>query len=227
MGWWRLGRPGVAVILRLVAEGRLALSDTLERRLPGILPTATRSVSASCSITPAGWPTARPPSNRRCTRPAGTPPRLDPTGADRPGGCRPTTPASPARHLAATACPAAPAGTRSTARCWISPSRTPRTPGRPAGCCHPGLLAEMRTTVAVPHGSIPLPLYDRHGLGLWRSRRPPGAWSATPAVRPLVLEPGRALVTGERASRRARPTPLDLRLRLYQRTAEVAHAPSA
>jgi len=27
-----------AVVLRLVAEGRLGLSDTLERRLPGILP---------------------------------------------------------------------------------------------------------------------------------------------------------------------------------------------
>jgi D-alanyl-D-alanine carboxypeptidase len=38
----------------------------------------------------------------------------------------------------------------------------------------PGLLAEMRTTVAVPPGSIPLPLYDRYGLGLLEVETPAG-----------------------------------------------------
>jgi hypothetical protein len=38
----------------------------------------------------------------------------------------------------------------------------------------PRLLAEMRTTVAVPPGSIPLPLYDRYGLGLLEVETPAG-----------------------------------------------------
>jgi D-alanyl-D-alanine carboxypeptidase len=38
----------------------------------------------------------------------------------------------------------------------------------------PGLLAEMRTTVAVPPGSIPLPFYDRYGLGLLEVETPAG-----------------------------------------------------
>ena len=188
MGWWRLGRPGVAVILRLVAEGRLALSDTLERRLPGILPTATRSVSASCSITPAGWPTTRPPSKRRCTRPAGTPPRLDPTGADRPGGRPLIVEAVTGNPLDKELdhCILGPLGLRGT---WL-PTHDPRIPSpasrgyslprRPSGdtldgpllditvqdpshawaaggLLPPGLLAEMRTTVAVPHRFHPTP----------------------------------------------------------------------
>ena len=37
-----------------------------------------------------------------------------------------------------------------------------------------GLLAEMRTTVAVPPGSIPLPVYDRYGLGLLEVGTPAG-----------------------------------------------------
>jgi D-alanyl-D-alanine carboxypeptidase len=37
-----------------------------------------------------------------------------------------------------------------------------------------GLLAEMTTTVAVPPGSIPLPLYDRYGLGLLEVETPAG-----------------------------------------------------
>ena len=38
----------------------------------------------------------------------------------------------------------------------------------------PGLLAEMRTTIPVPPGSIPLPLYDRYGLGLLELETPAG-----------------------------------------------------
>jgi D-alanyl-D-alanine carboxypeptidase len=38
----------------------------------------------------------------------------------------------------------------------------------------PGLQAEMRTTVVVPPGSIPLPLYDRYGLGLLEVETPAG-----------------------------------------------------
>jgi D-alanyl-D-alanine carboxypeptidase len=38
----------------------------------------------------------------------------------------------------------------------------------------PGLLAEMRTTIPVPPGSIPLPLYDRYGLGLLEVETPAG-----------------------------------------------------
>jgi D-alanyl-D-alanine carboxypeptidase len=38
----------------------------------------------------------------------------------------------------------------------------------------PGLLVEMRTTIAVPPGSIPLPLYDRYGLGLLEVKTPAG-----------------------------------------------------
>ena len=38
----------------------------------------------------------------------------------------------------------------------------------------PGLLAEMLSTVPVPPGSIPLPLYDRYGLGLLEMGTPAG-----------------------------------------------------
>jgi D-alanyl-D-alanine carboxypeptidase len=38
----------------------------------------------------------------------------------------------------------------------------------------PQLLAEMTTMVAVPPGSIPLPLYDRYGLGLLEVETPAG-----------------------------------------------------
>jgi D-alanyl-D-alanine carboxypeptidase len=39
----------------------------------------------------------------------------------------------------------------------------------------PPLLAEMTTMVAVPPGSIPLPLYDRYGLGLLEVETPAGS----------------------------------------------------
>ena len=38
----------------------------------------------------------------------------------------------------------------------------------------PGLLAEMLSTIPVPPGSIPLPLYDRYGLGLLEMGTPAG-----------------------------------------------------
>jgi D-alanyl-D-alanine carboxypeptidase len=42
------------------------------------------------------------------------------------------------------------------------------------GLLPPPLLAEMTTMVAVPPGSIPLPLYDRYGLGLLEVETPAG-----------------------------------------------------
>jgi hypothetical protein len=45
---------------------------------------------------------------------------------------------------------------------------------RVAGCYQPGLLAEMLPTVMVPPGAIPLPLYDRYGLGLLETETPAG-----------------------------------------------------
>ena len=50
----------------------------------------------------------------------------------------------------------------------------------------PGLLAEMLSTVPVPPGSIPLPLYDRYGLGSWRWGRPLAAWSASSVGSPAI-----------------------------------------
>ena len=38
----------------------------------------------------------------------------------------------------------------------------------------PRLLAEMLSTVTVPPGSVPLPLYDRYGLGLLEVETPAG-----------------------------------------------------
>ena len=38
----------------------------------------------------------------------------------------------------------------------------------------PGLLAEMLPTVTIPPGSIPLPMYDRYGLGLLEVETPAG-----------------------------------------------------
>jgi D-alanyl-D-alanine carboxypeptidase len=79
------------------------------------------------------------------------------------------------------------------APCWTSPSRTLRGPGAAGALVSTlpdltrffrallggrllpaGLLAEMTTTVAVPSGSIPLPLYDRYGLGLLEVETPAG-----------------------------------------------------
>jgi D-alanyl-D-alanine carboxypeptidase len=48
----------------------------------------------------------------------------------------------------------------------------------------PPLLAEMTTMVEVPPGSIPIPLYDRYGLGLLEVETPAGPCSATPAASP-------------------------------------------
>jgi D-alanyl-D-alanine carboxypeptidase len=48
----------------------------------------------------------------------------------------------------------------------------------------PGLLAEMRTNAAVPPAPSRCPSTTATAWGCWRSRRPPGAWSATPAGSP-------------------------------------------
>jgi len=87
-----LTKPLVAtVVLQLVAEGRLSLTDTLEQRLPGILPygdrVSIRQLLNHTSGVPHDWATIE---RTLYGSPTGTPPRLDPAGASRPGG-RPTT----------------------------------------------------------------------------------------------------------------------------------------
>ena len=102
-------------------------------------------------------------------------------------------PASRARRRAATACPAARAGDA------LDGPLLDVTLQNPSHACAagalvsdlqdltgffrallsgrllpPGLLAEMRTTAAVPPGSIPLPFYDRYGLGLLEVQTPAG-----------------------------------------------------
>ena len=47
------------VVLQLVGEGKLSLDDTVERRLPGVVPNGTGSRSVSCSTTRAASPTSR------------------------------------------------------------------------------------------------------------------------------------------------------------------------
>jgi D-alanyl-D-alanine carboxypeptidase len=177
-----------AVVLRLVAEGRLALSDTLEGRLPGTLPYGDRvSVGRLLNHT-GGVPHNAGPvertlyGSRQGRLRSWSPRELVALVADRPPDFPPGTawaysntgyillglvveavtgnplaqeldrcilgplglagtslptdaPASRARRRAATACPAARAGTRWTACCSTSPSRTPRTPGRRARWC--------------------------------------------------------------------------------------------
>ena len=79
------------VVLQLVAEGRLSLSDTLERWLPAILPYGDRitihQLLNHTSGVPDYWAAVEPDA---VWVPAGTPPRVDPTSAGRPGG-RPAT----------------------------------------------------------------------------------------------------------------------------------------
>jgi D-alanyl-D-alanine carboxypeptidase len=57
------------VVLQLVAEGRLALSDTLEGRLPGVLPYGDQVTIGQLLNHTGGVPTTRRPSNARCTGP--------------------------------------------------------------------------------------------------------------------------------------------------------------
>jgi D-alanyl-D-alanine carboxypeptidase len=235
-----------AVVLRLVAEGRLALSDTLERRLPGSLPyggqVSIRQLLNHTSGVPQNTATVEQtlyasPQGRLH---AWSPQELIALVADRPPDFPPGTAWSYSNTgyillglivEAATGNPLdqeldrrvfGPLGLRGT---WLpthapglpSPaSRGYSLPRSPSGevldgplldvtvqnpswawaagglvstledlagffrallggrLLPPGLLAEMRTTVAVPPGSIPLPFYDRYGLGLLEVETPAG-----------------------------------------------------
>jgi D-alanyl-D-alanine carboxypeptidase len=235
-----------AVVLRLVAEGRLSLSDTLERRLPGILPygdqVSIRQLLNHTAGVPHNWV---PVEETLYASPQGrlhawTPQELIALVANRPPDFPPGSSWSYSNTgyillglivEAATGNPLdreldrwvfEPLGLRGT---WLpthatdipSPaSRGYSLPRSPSGdvldgplldvtvqdpswawaagglvsnlqdlvrffrallggrLLPPGLLAEMRTTVAVPPGSIPLPLYDRYGLGLLEVATPAG-----------------------------------------------------
>jgi D-alanyl-D-alanine carboxypeptidase len=240
-----------SVVLQLVAEGRLSLSDTLERWLPAILPYGDRVTihqllnHTSCSTTPAACPTTGRPSNGRCMGPgrdasARGPhkrwPAWWPTShraSRRPAWSYSNTgyvllglivEAATGNTLARELgrCIFGPLGLRDTLLPGNSPgipspaSRGYSLPLSPQGevitgplldftaqnpswawaagalvstledlghffrallggrLLPPRLLAEMLSTVTVPPGSIPLPLYDRYGLGLLEVETPAG-----------------------------------------------------
>jgi D-alanyl-D-alanine carboxypeptidase len=235
-----------AVVLRLVAEGRLALSDTLERRLPGTLPYGDQVTIRQLLNHTSGVPhNAAPVERTLYASPQGrlhawTPRALVALVADRPPDFPPGTAWSYSNTgyvLLGLIVEAATGSTldRELDRRLLGPlglrgSRLPtHSPGIPgpgsrgyslprgpsgevldgplldvtsqnpshawaAGgmvsdlqdltgffrallvgrVLPPGLLAEMRATVAVPPGSIPLPLYDRYGLGLLEVETPAG-----------------------------------------------------
>ena len=233
-------------VLRLVAEGRLALSDTLEGRLPGILPYGDRVSVRQLLNHTGGVPHNAGPvertlyGSRQGRLRAWSPRELVALVADRPPDFPPGTAwaysntgyillglvveavtGNPlARELdrcilgplglAGTSLPTDAPGLPSPASRGYS---LPRGPGGDAldgplldvtlqnpshawaagglvsdlqdltgffrallggRLLPPGLLAEMRTTAAVPPGSIPLPFYDRYGLGLLQVQTPAG-----------------------------------------------------
>jgi D-alanyl-D-alanine carboxypeptidase len=235
-----------AVVLRLVAEGRLGLSDTLERRLPGILPygdqVSIRQLLNHTGGVPHDWATieralyASPPGRLHAWTPqelialvAGRPLDFPPGTAwaysntgyillgliveaatgnpldqelDRcilgPLGLRHTYLPGDARELPVPmsrgySLRVGPGGevldgplldftVQNPSWAWAAGALVSDLEdlvgffrallgGR---LLPPGLLAEMRTTVAVPPGSIPLPLFDRCGLGLLEVETPAG-----------------------------------------------------
>jgi D-alanyl-D-alanine carboxypeptidase len=143
------------VVLQLVAEGRLSLQDTVARWLPGILPYGDQVTIEQLLRHTSGVPDYAPelvvallsgPRQARFRR--WTPQELVGLVADQPpdfppgvscgrSGCatpssRSTLMACPAPRHAATACRSAPRGSCWRARCWTSPSTTPRHGGRQA-----------------------------------------------------------------------------------------------
>jgi D-alanyl-D-alanine carboxypeptidase len=236
-----------AVVLQLVGEGRLSLSDTVERRLPGVLPAAGEVTVRQLLGHTGGVPdyvTAIYPTlygSRQGRLHAWTPRELTGLVAGQPPRFPPGTSWSYSNTgyvllglmvEAATGHPLAeelarrvfePLAMRGTS----FPVDTPRFPGPgsrgyslpqgPDGAVldgplldftvqcpswawaaggvvsdlddlgrflgalvagrllPPPLLAAMRTTVAVPPESIPLPLFQRYGLGLLETEVP-GGW---------------------------------------------------
>jgi D-alanyl-D-alanine carboxypeptidase len=235
-----------AVVLRLVAEGRLGLSDILEDRLPGILPYGDQVSVRQLLNHTGGVPHNAEPvertlyASRQGRLRAWSPRELVALVADRPPDFPPGTAwtysntgyillgliveavtGNPLAKeldrcilgplgLAGTSLPIDAPGIPSPASRGYS---LPRGPGGDAldgplldvtlqnpshawaaggmvsdlqdltdffrallsgRLLPPGLLAEMRTTVAVPPGSIPLPFYDRYGLSLLEVQTPAG-----------------------------------------------------
>jgi D-alanyl-D-alanine carboxypeptidase len=252
-----------AVVLRLVAEGRLGLSDTLEGRLPGILPygdqVSVRQLLNHTGGVPHDWATIERAlyGSRQGRLRDWSPQDLVALVADRPPDFPPGSSWSYSNTgyillglivEAATGnpldqeldrCILGPLGLRHT----YLPGDARELPGPmsrgyslrvgPGGevlegslldftvqnpswawaagalasnledlvgffrallggrLLPPGLLAEMRTTVAVPPDSIPLPLYDRYGLGLLevetRAGRLVGQLGGIPGYLSMVL----------------------------------------
>jgi len=175
-----------AVVLRLAAEGRLSLEDPLERWLPGSLPYGDRVRLRQLLNYTGGVPHRTATleqalyASRQGRLRAWTPQALVAMVADQP----PAFPAGTAWSYSNTGYVLLGLVVEAASQSTL-PDLTrflPDPAGRPL--LPPPLLAEMATMVAVPPGSIPLPLYDRYGLDSWRSRRPPAPCSATPAASP-------------------------------------------
>ena len=234
------------VVLQLVAEGRLSLQDSVEHRLPGILPygeqITLRQLLDHTSGVPHNWATVeqtlyRSPGGRSRVW---TPRELVALVADQPPDFPPGTAWSYSNtgyHLLGLVVEAAsgstlgqelhrrivgPLGLHGTSFPETSPGiPSPRSRGYslplgPQGepldgplldvtaqnpswawaagalvsdledltlffrvllggrLLPPGLVAEMLPTVAVPPSAIPLPVYDRYGLGLLETETPAG-----------------------------------------------------
>jgi D-alanyl-D-alanine carboxypeptidase len=234
------------VVLQLVAEGRLSLSDTLERWLPGTLPygdqVTIHQLLNHTSGVPHNWATVERTlyGSRQGRFRNWSPQALVALVADQPPGFPPGTAWSYSNTgyillglIVETAtgntlareldrCILGPLGLRDTLLPGNSPgipSPTSRGYSLPLGpqgevitgplldftdqnpswawaagalvstledlvgffrallggrLLPPELLAEMLSTVTVPPGSVPLPLYDRHGLGLLEVEMPAG-----------------------------------------------------
>ena len=230
------------VVLQLVAEGRLSLSDTLERWLPAILPYGDRvtihQLLNHTSGVPDYWAAVEPAlyGSRPGRLRAWTPQALVGLVADQPPGFPPGTAWSYSNTgyvLLGLIVEAATGNTlaRELGRCVFGPLglRDTLLPGNSPGIASPAsrgyslplspqggvitgplldftaqnpswawaagalvstledlghffqallggplLLAEMLSTVTVSPGSVPLPLYDRYGLGLLEVETPAG-----------------------------------------------------
>jgi D-alanyl-D-alanine carboxypeptidase len=242
-----LTKPLVAtVVLQLVADGRLSLADTLEQRLPGVLPygdrVTIRQLLNHTSGVPHDWATIERTlyGSRQGRLRDWTPQAVVALVADRPPDFPPgaawsysntgyillglVVEAAGGRTLAQELHrrilgPLGLRGTSLPGGAGELPSPMARGYSLPVGprgealdgplldftvqnpswawaagalvsdlqdltgffrallggrLLRPGLLAEMQPSVPVPPGSIPLPLYDRYGLGLLEIGTPAG-----------------------------------------------------